>query len=208
MRKIGLLSLALVLALGALGAAYAPWMDQVEIKQVVHTGSLEVGVFGEAWLEGDTKGVASITVTHGDWKFDKVFDDYPYPFYESVTVAIDNFYPCVYAHEFFAIGVGGTVPVHLMVDMTVDDPDGMFDHLTLDWWIYIYRDGEPIDLGSGEGMANGELDVIEGILEEVQLYPCDALVIYLEKHLAQSGPQDATASFTMDVTAYQYNWTP
>ncbi len=44
MKKIGLLCLALVLALGALGISYATWSDNVTIEQTVKTGEFKVGV--------------------------------------------------------------------------------------------------------------------------------------------------------------------
>jgi hypothetical protein len=44
MKKIGLLALALVLALGTLGAAYAHWTDTVYIDGQVCTGEVDVGL--------------------------------------------------------------------------------------------------------------------------------------------------------------------
>jgi len=42
MKKIGLLSLALVLALGALGVGYAAWTDQITVEGTVNTGSVDI----------------------------------------------------------------------------------------------------------------------------------------------------------------------
>ena len=44
MKKIVIISLALILALGGLGAAYAAWTDEVVITETVYTGDLCVGV--------------------------------------------------------------------------------------------------------------------------------------------------------------------
>jgi hypothetical protein len=44
MKKIGLLALALVLALGTLGAAYAHWTDTIYIDGQVCTGEVDVGL--------------------------------------------------------------------------------------------------------------------------------------------------------------------
>ena len=195
MKKIGLISLALVLALGALGAAYAPWTDQVEIIQVVHTGSLEIGVRGEAELVGQTKEVASVDVTHGEPKFVK--DEQQY--HDSVTVTVDNLYPCVYVEEDFYIGVGGTIPVHLHSTFTVDDPEGLFNHMTFEWTLTC-GDGYVI---SGEGLYHLLLS-----MEGEQVHPCETVHIRLVKHMNQSAPQGATASFTIEVVGYQYNYDP
>jgi predicted ribosomally synthesized peptide with SipW-like signal peptide len=44
MKKIGIVSLALVLALGLGGVAYASWTDSVTITEEVNTGTFEIGV--------------------------------------------------------------------------------------------------------------------------------------------------------------------
>jgi hypothetical protein len=46
LKKVGLLALALVLALGSLGVAYAVWTDQVYVTGVVHTGTLDIDICG------------------------------------------------------------------------------------------------------------------------------------------------------------------
>lgn len=43
-KKIGLLALALVLALGALGVGYATWTDTITIEGTVETGSVDINV--------------------------------------------------------------------------------------------------------------------------------------------------------------------
>ena len=49
MKKIGLLSLALVLALGALGVGYAAWTDTITIEGTVNTGSVGGSI---EWVSG------------------------------------------------------------------------------------------------------------------------------------------------------------
>jgi len=44
LKRIGLLALALVLALGSLGVAYAAWTDSVYIDGTVNTGTLDIDV--------------------------------------------------------------------------------------------------------------------------------------------------------------------
>jgi len=216
MKRIGMICLAMVLALGALGVAYAPWTDEVEITQTVQTGSLEVGVFGGYYVEGDDKEILNMTLTHGAHKFDKEIEDAPpwagfdpgtHAFYQSATISIGNFYPCVVVREDFVIGVGGTVPVHLQVDIDIDDDEGVYDHVNIFWEIWLIREGvaAPIS-GMFTQPALEALDDIKEFLEDLQLYGCDALVIFLDKHLAQSGPQGETASFTIEVKGVQYNY--
>ena len=42
MKKIGLLALAIVLALGALGIGYAAWTDTITINGTVNTGTVDI----------------------------------------------------------------------------------------------------------------------------------------------------------------------
>jgi predicted ribosomally synthesized peptide with SipW-like signal peptide len=44
MKKIGLLALALVLALGALGVGYAMWTDTVTVNGTINTGSIDLAI--------------------------------------------------------------------------------------------------------------------------------------------------------------------
>lgn len=198
MKKIGIISLALVLALGALGAAYAPWTDDVDIVQTVETGNLEVGVWGDAWLVGDIKEVAEVTVTVGDFKFEKL--DWPNFFYESITVTVDNLYPSVTVGEQFYIGVGGTIPVHMYATVVTDEGwDALYPCMDFEW---------AIDLPDGTGLAGLGLAELVAAINGIQIHDCENLGINISKHLQQCAPQGVTGSFTLTVTAYQYNYTP
>jgi len=46
LKRIGVLALALLIALGALGTAYAAWTDSVYIEGTVYTGTLDIDVAG------------------------------------------------------------------------------------------------------------------------------------------------------------------
>jgi predicted ribosomally synthesized peptide with SipW-like signal peptide len=46
LKRIGLLALALVLALGSLGVAYAAWTDRVYVQGTVNTGTLDADICG------------------------------------------------------------------------------------------------------------------------------------------------------------------
>jgi len=52
MKRIGLICMALVLALGALGVGYALWWDEVTIEGTVQTGSVEISInaTSETWV--------------------------------------------------------------------------------------------------------------------------------------------------------------
>ncbi|NQT31568.1 MAG: hypothetical protein HQ588_04465 [Deltaproteobacteria bacterium] len=46
LKRIGVLALALVIALGSLGVAYAAWTDSVYIEGTVYTGTLDIDIVG------------------------------------------------------------------------------------------------------------------------------------------------------------------
>ena len=217
MKKIGLLCLALVLALGALGVGFAHWADTITIDQTVETGSVKVGVFGVTQYS-ENKDVLDLTLSHGAYKFSKEITDAQVPgaalfgpgvyaFYESASVNITNLYPSLWVLEDFVIGSVGTVPVKLKVTLTVTDPDGVYDHMDMSWTVFL----NGVSQASGSGKAtvkgvDGELAKIKAALEGIQLHECDVLVLYIDKHLQQEAPQDSqAASFTMTVEAVQWN---
>jgi len=216
MKKIGLLCLALVLALGTLGAAYAAWTDTVVMEQTVNTGTLEVGIFA-VQQHIEEKDICTVDVRHGAFKFDKLVDPVPitalfdpgvHPFYESATIAIGNFYPSFYILEDFVIGVGGTVPVKLKVTPTIVDPNGVYDNMTISWVIYKISEGVIETLASDVGPGRAQIDMIVAQLEGLQLHGCEVIIIYLDKYLEQTAPQGAAASLTLSVEAIQYNKYP
>ena len=64
MKKILLLSLALVMALGTLGVGYAAWTDRVTIGGTVNTGTLDVVVeylsYMEVWKDLTTEQAVAV----------------------------------------------------------------------------------------------------------------------------------------------------
>ena len=123
MKKIGLLSLALVLALGTLGVAYAMWSDTLLIEGEVNTGELSVmfdsqydndaltlddpkeagswNVSGEkpVWTgERYSKHVASTTSTYEE---------------KAARIIVTNGYPCYWGSVIWDVHNDGTIPVKL-----------------------------------------------------------------------------------------------
>ena len=235
MKKIGLICLALVLALATLGVGFAHWSDTVYLNQEVNTGEVLVGVFGVATdpAEVEGKDICHVSVLNGFIsagvggpvipgkndvpKFEKVLPDgsvasalYPagsYPFFDSTTIMIDSYYPSLYIMEDFVITNGGTIPVKLSVTLTVTDPDGLYEHLDLvHAQIWIECDGVWEQLYASSGKAlPDELPKLAAALEGIQLEPCCTILIWLDKHLQQEAPQGAEASMTLEVDAVQWN---
>ena len=126
MKKILLISLALVLALGALGVAGALWWDDLYIDGMVYTG--DIGA---------------------EWSIEGVYDNEPKPEVsymeayfvgDEIWIDIYNAYPCVTYTLEWDIHCTGSVPIHFVgpfitgnlpagVTLTFTDMAGA----TIDW---------------------------------------------------------------------------
>jgi len=57
LNRIGVLAMALLLALGAMGTAYGAWSDEIYIQSTISTGNIDAGLAcGTCWEEPDTSG--------------------------------------------------------------------------------------------------------------------------------------------------------
>ena len=101
MKKLGLLLLAVVLALGSLGVAYAMWSEDLFIQGTVDTGELDVGYYCPwgSCSDNETKEFSSISKSiSADEK--------------TLVITVTNAYPCVTYTCQFCVVTAGTVPVH------------------------------------------------------------------------------------------------
>ena len=134
MKKIGLFSLALVMALGSLGIGYAHWSDQLYINGTVYTGEVLIGFVGQETDDAGTaldpvntaqvpacapcppgdKHVATTTCkllnqrTHCT---DEPAEHNGVPQYEKMHITMDNVYPWYNPSVYFDIANCGTIPV-------------------------------------------------------------------------------------------------
>jgi hypothetical protein len=64
MKKIGILLITLVLALGTLGVGYAAWTDEIYIQGTVQTGDVDINVVElsgtQAWKDFDNDGLVMV----------------------------------------------------------------------------------------------------------------------------------------------------
>lgn len=140
MKKIGLICLALVLALGALGVGAALWMGVLGIHGDVATGSVDAVWSLEGFYKtGDDKDISTLDVTMFDPWFMEIWIGNAYP---SVTYTVDWNIECT-----------GTVPIHFLPpDIMADLPPGatfIFDAwdvngMPIDWELLQLHPGEVI----------------------------------------------------------------
>lgn len=161
MKKIGLICLALVLALGTIGVGFATWIDVLYIEGTVNTGTVDVELSEGVASDDEVKDwVSGITCTvTGDTLF----------------VTVTNAYPCITYSNTFDVHMLGSVPVIL---------------------------SQSIDL---TGVPAGAVISVTGI-DGVQLdYPSDEAWGLITVHIDNIVPQSSSFSFTVTITATQYN---
>jgi hypothetical protein len=190
MKKIGLLCLALVLALGTLGIGYATWSANVTIEQTIETGSLIVGVRDVGTNDdevGDTgadpgqpegKNVASCNSTNvvGTEICLKGQTQY----YTEVEEVIENAYPCYSCNITYEFANCGTIPAKLKDwNTTVDATSNMCDWVELTGWWLTDGDTNP----SGTTQAS-----LMTALQAVQIHGCENITLTITKHIMQDHP--------------------
>ena len=215
MKKIGLLCLALVLALGTLGIGYAAWIDTIYIDGTVTTGSLcweftscsmadEIPPTNPGGDAGVPEYLADYTCMDGFvgqnfWRLDKnvgwgaqnISADG-----KTLTVTLNNAYPCYFNMLSFYVHNCGTVPLKV-------------DHIVING--LNVSSGIPLVLYdfNGDGAYDFEIEWKDNW--GVQIDPCDASWEFsFWMHVLQPCPQSQldTLTFTIEIVAVQWNEYP
>jgi len=222
MKKIGLLVMALVLALGGLGVGYAAWTDQVTIDGTVETGTLDVEVvyvsYMEVWKDLDPNSTTYEEAVPVYYAVDadnnvvwqegtppspgvlvasttsEIVDD------DTVSFGFSNLFPC----DWFMIDVKlhcvGSIPVKLNSvllesDVADDWVDTLIDSGDISYEMYYWD--------------NVNHEPIAPYYEGDQLEACDWIIIFILVHIPQNDIyQDVTGGMTMTVDFVQWNEYP
>jgi len=227
-KKIGLISLAIVLAVGVIGFGYANWSQTLTITEEVNTGEFIVGIRdvetddpppaltetgGELYPTSATEGTldpgysknvaSALSENVGELKCTHEGED----FYHEVKETITNGYPsyrCTITLEFANCGsvpAKGQSVVRTIPDG--GDPDGLAQFVMIEGW-EIFND-------AGTSVATGvTVAELEAALQAYQLDPCDTMQLTITKHIIQDVgevecPQNGTCTFVEDVTWVQWN---
>ena len=217
MKKIGLLCLVLVFALGSLGIGYAAWTDTLYIDGTVNTGDvdIDIGKVSSTWVY-KILGTHETVVVH-DWG-----SVAPTPPADSeliasavaeitsddlVTVTLTNLFPSVDFKVDFLLHYDGSIPAKFVVDSDLPpaftgDDAAFFNALC--WSLP----------GPAAGYCYGEMWVsdINGnkvasipALDGYQLHNCDYILVVITLHLGQEAPMNASADFTYEFNVIQWN---
>lgn len=221
MRKISLICLALVLALGTLGIGYAHWVDTIYIEGEVTTGSLCIE-FTDCDLLDDIElggkpvnyggdyptAVPDFTCNNGFayepgagyyWPLDKnvgwgaqnISADG-----KTLTVTLHNTYPCYFNRLSFYLHNCGTIPLKI-------------DHVVING--QIYDGGVPYVQYDFNDDGEFDFEIQWGNNWGEQLEPCSRSPEFsFWMHVLQPCPQSQldTLTFTIEIVAVQWNGYP
>ena len=162
MKKIGLICLTLVLALGAMGVGYALWFDTLYLDGTVETGEVDTAIVSIASDDvgidpGYNKDVASTVVAIVDSK--------------TATVTITDGYPSYSNWIHFTTHIQGTVPVRLQA-INIVNPNPC---ITVDAWDGIGEQRHP-----GENADNTLFFHVEQCAEQGATYTFTVEFFYVQ----------------------------
>jgi hypothetical protein len=220
MKKIGLISLVLVLALGGLGVGYAHWSDQLFIETEVVSGSVTVAWVDEAPTITDNEPDGKDSAW-GEMTFDEAVTDAkggciittvggtPLGTWKRIYLNIYDAYPC---YEIYFTNIRfaniGSIPIYIE-SVTFSDPTGELDFVWLDppgtpRGGVFYRD----DDASNTRAADGSEDILNVELVNFvgqQYHRCQGEKGEIDFHLKQNADQCHTYKFVVEVEAIQWN---
>ena len=243
MKKIGLISLALVMALGMLGAVYAMWSEELTIEGTVTTGTVDVefsqysndaGPHGTAGAGGFFTGNFDPEVP-GTWdpatqtwcgdRADKNVGSTDCALTpDTLTITVDNAYPCYFGSILYDIHNVGTIPVKVISwelisvsknaqTMTLTTPLA----LTPCTWYYVNVDATPPTVRGSATPPPAGAEAGEDFAFHLSEYPEDPLYDLAQidpgevgygdvtVHLEQDAEMDTIYDFTIKVTVCNWN---
>jgi hypothetical protein len=161
MRKIGILCLILVIALGSLGVAYARWSDTVLISGTVNTGNVDINVidYSGTWVykvpggpDNETwiyNGPVTVPFQPPAGSFEVAHAVALPAGEDEVFMEFVNLFPCIDFEADILMSYDGSIPVKvsvadLAVDITKADGTKAVLGQDVDVSIVFETDGEPV----------------------------------------------------------------
>jgi hypothetical protein len=202
MKKIAIIALTLVLALGSLGIGYAHWTDQLFVEGTVKGGQLMVA-FDEAYcleshIDPDTgEKVFTEYLDKDVGKCEVVLEDYKScdhtdkDGYGKAVVTITDAYPCYTCEITFIVHNIGTIPV-IFEEVTISDPTG---ELHYDPDLDALLDEDDVEI------INFDFVNLVGVQKE----PCEKSKAEIDVHFKQDAEECKTYEFQVELEAIQYN---
>jgi len=215
MKKIGLICLAVVLAVGVIGFGYANWTDTVVVEENVATGNVCVELVTPVSVTDPFAPPPIYPTSFPDWTCDPgianvrvvsppknvgwgeaVYVDTDGDLrYDKVKVTLHDVYPCYYNNVSFHVHNCGTIPV-IMDSVTIHDgfATQVIDHEG------VYS----MDL-NGNGID--DFEIRWGNHLGAQWEPSDEAEISFGMHMLQDeDPTIQDSSFTFYITLHFVQW--
>lgn len=226
MKKIGLLVLALVLALGTIGVGYAKWTDTVTINGTVNTGNVKIGIVDMGVVDtgadpqcgvgvnSEGKDVAQTVSTNiNPIKCSIGTQDY----FASVQEDFIHVYPWYSSGFTVWLGNCGTVPVKVdnvaayYVPVTgCANPQDLISWMSFGWKI-VDENGVVV---ADHPLTDSTIFDLGAALDHYQIGGGQHLVVTVyvcfneENAASETLPQNACASYNIVVTGSQWNEVP
>ena len=207
MKKIGLISMVLVLAMGMLGVR-SVWADTVVAGETAMTGTGFVGIrnvstddpsgsLDPVWngteiVTSDKNVASTISTNNGETKILNGETE----FYDSVTETINNAYPGYAPTMTMEIANGGPIPVTVIgysQEITEDYEGLMENFVELHYWSVQRNDDLPVT-GSGE-------QELYGVLGGYRLESGDVATLIMNFLILEKNPWDDEEEFPQGETA-------
>jgi len=198
-KKIGLILLTVVMAMGALGVGYALWWDDLFMDVLVTTGELDWEFWNDAYQEGYPRFPTFTQDDTGldppDFIKDVAYTDHEFldtdgdGDWDTLELYINNAYPFYYNHISTWIHCNGSVPL-IIVGAWVSFDGGA------EVWLPA---GTPVVSPDGAYRINFGNNYGE------QLHFCDSRDISFSFILLQPALQEHQYSFSIRYVAVQYN---
>jgi len=222
MKKIGLLSLALVLALGTLGVAYAMWFDTLEIDGTISTGSLEI-IFASQYdndpatgaddpCEAGSWNISSGTPVWDGGRYTKDYASIASTFEdEFATISVNNAYPSYWGSVIWDVKNVGLIPVKFwsvnLTELSKGNSEWPVNvELVIGTRYYVDADTQNVDTTLDPG---DDFSFILSCLNCCQIDPYnpteDLGYIDVTVHLEQDAEQKTLYDFTLKYLFCQWN---
>lgn len=199
MKKIGLICLAFILAMGGLGVSYALWSETLVIDGTVNTGEVDWEFYNIYYPEdlpefdgadqgidpGWTKDVGSTDAVFVDSDGDGDYD--------TLVLTVLNAYPFYRNHGSTWVHCNGSVPI-IIVGAWISFDGG--PEIWLPWGQWATNSGGTLRVNFGDNYGQ-------------QLHFCDSLDVSLAFEVLQPAQQNMTGgnayTFSIRYEAVQYN---
>jgi len=224
MKKLGLLCLAIVMALGTMGIGYAMWFDTLNITGTVNTGRVSWSFVSVAVLDhlGPGNPPVYFPTTNPDYTCAPVgfvpgSQGYFWPSdknvgwgeatiggtgNDTITLNFYNTYPCYFNMVSFYVRNDGTIPIKVWKVEVLDNNGNVIKT----FYSSNQSNYAALDLNNVDNLNAPDVEIQYGDNFGAQIEPGPFFGEFsFWVHLLQPAPQNETLTFSLKLTAVQWN---